>query len=275
MASMASITVVGSDKEGIVAAFTNFVFENRGNIEKINQNVVDGVFGMHMDASFPRYEPRVGSGLEELGRKHGMDVSVHVGKRARSVAVFVTKEPHCLRALLDEKSGMAGRVSVVVGTEETLRPAAEEAGVPFVCVPGKNQKDAEARIISACREHSVDLILLARYMRILTPNFVWRYPERIINIHPSLLPAFPGALAYSQAFERGIKVAGVTAHYVTENLDQGPIIIQESFPVSAGESLESVKERGRELEAKALLRAAELHASGKLDVRWRKVHVRS
>lgn len=274
MATMASITAVGPDRGGIVAAFTSLVFEEGGNIEKITQNVVDGVFGMHMDASFARYGPRVGRELERLGGEHGMDVSVRVGRRARSVAVLVTKEPHCLEAVLDKKSGIAGRVSVVVGTEETLRPLARKAGVPFVCVPGKDQRAAESEIISACKKHSVDLILLARYMRILTPNFVWRYPERIINIHPSLLPAFPGALAYSQAFERGVKTAGVTAHYVTENLDQGPIIIQESFNVGAGDTLESVKAKGRRLEAAALLRAARLHAAGRLEVRWRRVHVR-
>lgn len=275
MASVVSITVVGGDKKGIVAAFTKFVFEHHGNVEKINQNVVDGVFGMNMEASFSKYGPKIGRGLSELGEEHGMDVNVHVGKRAKSIAVLVTKEPHCLRALLDEKHGMAGRISAVIGTEETLRPLAKKTGVPFVCVSSKDQKEAEAEIIRVCKNHSVDLILLARYMRILTPNFVWRYPERIINIHPSLLPAFPGALAYSQAFERGIKIAGVTAHYVTENLDQGPIIIQESFAVRAGETLESVKERGRKLEVKALLKAAKLHASGKLDVRWRRVHVGS
>lgn len=273
MATKASITVVGPDREGIVAAFTSFVFENGGNIEKINQNVMDGVFGMHMQAAFSRYGARVERGLEGLAAEHGMDVNVHVGRRARSIAVFVTKEPHCLRALLAEKRGLAGRISVVVGTEETLRPVARESGVPFVCVSAKDQKSAEEQIIKACKKYSVDLILLARYMRILTPNFVWRYPERIINVHPSLLPAFPGALAYWQAFERGTKIAGVTCHYVTENLDQGPIIIQESFRIGAGDTIEKIKERGRRLEARALLKAARLHISGRLEVRWRKVRV--
>lgn len=273
MATKASITVVGPDKGGIVAAFTRFVFESGGNVERINQNVIDGVFGMHMQVAFARYGRRTESGLEGLAAEHGMDVNVHVGKRAKSIAVFVTKEPHCAEALLRKKSGLAGKISVVVGTEESLRPLAEEAGVPFVCVSAKDQKSAEGQIIEACRERSVDLILLARYMRILTPNFVWRYPERIINIHPSLLPAFPGALAYWQAFERGVKMAGVTAHYVTENLDQGPIIIQKSFEIGAGDTIESVKERGRRLESEALLRAAKLHIAGRLEVRWRKVHV--
>ena len=112
-------------------------------------------------------------------------------------------------------------------------------------------------------------------MRILSPNFVWRFPNRIINIHPSLLPAFPGALAYEQAYERGTKIIGVTAHYVTENLDQGPIIFQDSFKVSPDDTLESIKRSGQKLEANTLLRAAKMHLANKLDVRWRKVHNKS
>ena len=112
-------------------------------------------------------------------------------------------------------------------------------------------------------------------MRILSPNFVWRFPNRIINIHPSLLPAFPGALAYEQAYERGTKIIGVTAHYVTENLDQGPIIFQDSFKVSPYDTLESIKQSGQKLEANTLLRAAKMQLANKLDVRWRKVHTKS
>ena len=126
-----------------------------------------------------------------------------------------------------------------------------------------------------CKKHDIDLIVLARYMRILSPNFVWRFPNRIINIHPSLLPAFPGALAYEQAYERGTKIIGVTAHYVTENLDQGPIIFQDSFQVSPEDTLESIKRSGQKLEASTLLRAAKMHLVNKLDVRWRKVHTKS
>ncbi len=112
-------------------------------------------------------------------------------------------------------------------------------------------------------------------MRILTPNFVWRYPERIINIHPSLLPAFPGALAYAQAYERGTKIIGVTAHYVTENLDQGPIIFQDSFKVDPNDTIDDIGRRGQKLEALTLLKAVNMHLENKLDVRWRKVHIKS
>ena len=109
-------------------------------------------------------------------------------------------------------------------------------------------------------------------MRILTPNFVWRYPNRIINIHPSLLPAFPGALAYVQAYERGAKIIGCTAHFVTEDLDQGPIIIQEAFKVLSDDTLETIKEKGKSIESKALMEAVELFLKDKLEVYWGKVN---
>ena len=129
--------------------------------------------------------------------------------------------------------------------------------------------------IKLCKKYNIDLISLARYMRILSPNFVWRYPNRIINIHPSLLPAFPGALAYAQAYERGTKIVGVTSHYVTENLDQGPIIFQDSFKVDPNDTLEKIKSKGQKLEADTLFKAMKMHLENKLDVRWRKVHIKS
>ena len=141
-------------------------------------------------------------------------------------------------------------------------------------MPGRDQDKAEGEILRLCQLFGIDLIVLARYMRILTPNFVWRYPRRIINIHPSLLPAFPGAYAYQQAFERGTKIAGVTSHYVTENLDQGPIILQESFKVDPDDTLDMVKAKGQKLEAQTLASAVRLHLDNQLEVRWRKVHVR-
>ncbi len=280
MKTVIGITVVGRDREGIVAAFTNFVFEKHGNIEKVNQNVVKGLFGMYLEASFTRKinAGRFDSQVQELARRTGMDVSTNHEKNSRkNIAVFVTKEPLCLRTILaaSKKKSLRGNIAVVIGTEKALEPVAKKAGVPFITVVEKNQEEAEERIIRACAKYDVDLIVLARYMRILSPNFVWRYPDRIINIHPSLLPAFPGALAYAQAYERGTKIVGVTAHYVTENLDQGPIIFQDSFKADPGDTLEKIKSKGQKMEARTLLKAVRAHLENKLDVRWRKVHVKS
>jgi formyltetrahydrofolate deformylase len=132
--------------------------------------------------------------------------------------------------------------------------------------------NAEKEILDTIENYNIDLIVLARYMRILTPNFVWRYPNRIINIHPSLLPAFPGAFAYVQAYERGAKIVGCTAHFVTEELDQGPIICQDAFKVTEVDTLETIKNKGQELEAATLLEAVKLFLDDRLEVYWSKVH---
>ena len=275
--TIVGITVVGKDREGIVAAFTNFVFQKNGNVEKVNQNVVKGLFGMYLEVSFTKkldikiFEKE----LQKVAKKHKMDVSTHHEiNLQKNIAIFVTKESHCLKTILDSKRSVKGKICVIIGTEKTLSPLAKKAKIPFVFVDEKNQTKAEAKLIEICKKYNIDLIVLARYMRILTPNFVWRYPNRIINIHPSLLPAFPGALAYAQAYERGTKIVGVTAHYVTENLDQGPIIFQDSFKVEPEDSLESIKNKGQKLEADTLLKAVKMHLNNKLEVRWRKVHTK-
>jgi formyltetrahydrofolate deformylase len=272
------ITVVGKDRGGIVAAFTNFVFQKGGNIEKVNQNVMKGLFGMYLETSFTKKinNNKFDDDLQKLAKKQKMEVSTHHElSLLKNIAIFVTKESHCLEVILKSKSSIKGKISVIVGTEKTLSSMAKKVKIPFVLVEERNQDGAEKKLIQICKKYDIDLIILARYMRILTPNFVWRYPERIINIHPSLLPAFPGALAYTQAFERGTKIVGVTSHYVTENLDQGPIIFQGSFKVNPNDTLEKIKKQGQKLEAQTLLKAVKLHLENKLDVRWRKVHIKS
>ena len=277
---LVGITVVGKDKEGIVANFTNFVFEKNGNLEKVNQNVIKGLFGMYLEVSFASRINReqFDSDIQKLAKKLKMQVNTHHETNSqKNIAVFVTKEPHCLNTILKSRSKkeIKGIISVIIGTEKTLSSVAKKAKIPFVVINERNQEKAETKILQVCKKYDVDLIVLARYMRILSPNFVWRYPNRIINIHPSLLPAFPGALAYEQAFERGTKIIGVTSHYVTENLDQGPIIFQDSFKVTPEDTLESIKRSGQKLEAETLLKATKMHLSNKLDVRWRKVHTKN
>ena len=272
------ITVVGKDKEGIVAAFTNFAFSKSGNIEKVNQNVIKGIFGMYLEVSFSKTVDvkRFDAEIQSLAKKEKMDVSTHHETNSqKNIAVFVTKETLCLKTILGNAKSLKGKISVIVSTERTLAPFAKKAKIPFVVIQEKDQQKAEEKIIEICKKFEIDLISLARYMRILSPNFVWRYPNRIINIHPALLPAFPGALAYAQAYERGTKIVGVTAHYVTENLDQGPIIFQDSFKVDPNDSLEKIKAKGQKLEADTLLKAMKMHLENKLEVRWRKVHIKS
>jgi formyltetrahydrofolate deformylase len=277
--TIVELVIVGKDHEGVVAGFTNFIFQNNGNIEKINQNVVKGLFGMYLEASFVKKIDieKFNKEAENLAKNLKMEVNIHyeISKRKR-VAVLVTKEHHCLEAILDArtKGRLRGEIVVIVGTENTLSQLAKKASIPFVLVDEKDQLKAEEKIISIIKKFDVDLIVLARYMRILSPNFVWRYPNRVINIHPSLLPAFPGAFAYVQAYERGAKIVGCTAHYVTEDLDQGPIIFQDAFAIDENETLESLKKKGQKLEASTLLEAVKMHLEGRLEVYWGKVHVK-
>ena len=276
--TVVGITVVGKDREGIVAAFTNFAFSRGGNIEKVNQNVIKNLFGMYLEVSFSKKldVKKFDIEIQKLAKKEKMDVNTHHETNSeKNIAVFVTKEPLCLQTFIANRKSLKGKISVVIGTEKSLEPIAKKAKIPFITVEEKNQAKAEEKIIDICKKYNIDLISLARYMRILSPNFVWRYPNRIINIHPSLLPAFPGASAYAQAFERGTKIVGVTSHYVTENLDQGPIIFQDSFKVDPNDTLEKIKSKGQKLEAETLLKATKMHLENKLEVRWRKVHIKS
>jgi len=277
--TIVELVIVGKDHEGVVAGFTNFIFQNNGNIEKINQNVVKGLFGMYLEASFVKKldMEKFSKEAENLARNLKMEVNIHYEiSKSKKVAVLVTKEPHCLESILDArtKRKINGEIVVIIGTEDTLSPLAKKAKIPFVLVDEKDQQKAEEKIISIIKKFNVDLIVLARYMRILSPNFVWRYPNRVINIHPSLLPAFPGAFAYVQAYERGAKIVGCTAHYVTEDLDQGPIIFQDAFAIDENETIESLKKKGQKLEASTLLEAVKMHLDGRLEVYWGKVHVK-
>jgi len=273
------LTVVGKDHEGVVASFTNLIFQNGGNIEKINQNVIKGLFGMYLEASFAKKfdAQKFNVTAEKLAKNLKMEVNIHYeASRKKRAAILVTKESHCLQALLEakNKNQLKGELAVIVGTENTLSKMAKKASIPFVLVNNIDQTSAEDKIIAIMKKYNIDLIVLARYMRILSPNFVWRYPNRVINIHPSILPAFPGAYAYVQAYERGAKIVGCTAHYVTEDLDQGPIIFQDAFAIDEKETLESLKRKGQKLEAKTLLEAVKMHLEGRLEVYWGKVHVK-
>lgn len=273
------ITVVGKDREGVVAGFTNLIFQNSGNIEKINQNVIKGLFGMYLEASFTKKfdVKKFNEVAERLAKNLKMEVNIHYeATKRKRVAVLVTREPHCLQVILEarNKNQLRGEIAVVVGTENKLAKMAKKAKIPFVLVNENDQARAEDKIITIMKKYNVDLIVLARYMRVLSPNFVWRYPNRIINIHPSILPAFPGAYAYIQAYERGAKIVGCTSHYVTEDLDQGPIIFQDAFAIDENETLESLKRKGQKLEAKTLLEAVKMHLEGRLEVYWGKVHVK-
>ncbi|MFB6219442.1 MAG: formyltetrahydrofolate deformylase [Halobacteriaceae archaeon] len=276
------ITVVGEDDTGLIARITTLLFERGINIEDLDQAVREGTFRMtmHVDTSeMVTTEATLRADLQELGEDLGVDVQVRFpGERAtRNVAVLVTKESHCLEALLaaDERGEFDADISVVVGNHDDLYELAEDHGVPFYDVGDADGTVDEAWLLDILAEHDTDLVVLARFMRILSPDVVFRYENRIINVHPSLLPAFPGAQAYRQAIEEGVRISGVTAHYVTTDLDQGPIIAQRAFDVPDDATVEELERRGQPLEAEVLLEAVELHLAGDVVVRRGRTHLRN
>jgi formyltetrahydrofolate deformylase len=278
--TLIEITIVGKDKKGIVADITKYIFKNGGNIEKINQNVIKNLFGMHLEASFQKInKPKMKEELANLSHQLEMEIKVHFHEenKIKNIAIFVTKEDHCLLKILNSISNgeMVANISMIIGSDEKLKYIADLHSIPFFYIDHVNHEEAERNILQLVDQFDIDLIVLARYMRVLTPNFVWRYPNRIINIHPSLLPAFPGALAYVQAYERGAKIIGCTAHFVTEDLDQGPIIIQEAFKVLPDDTLETIKNKGKIAESTALLEAVKLFLNDKLEVYWGKVNYKT
>lgn len=278
--TLIEVTVIGKDRKGVVAEITNAIFSRGGNIQQISQNVVRGLFGMQLEATFNEIDKKVlDESLLHLSRKLNMEIKIHYqeSNRSKNIAVLVSKEEHCLQKILEARKNreIYANLSVIIGTDFTFVQMAKNAGIPYrVVAYSKSQEETEARILKLIEEFNIDLIVLARYMRVLSPNFVWRYPNRIINIHPSLLPAFPGAYAYVQAFEKGAKIVGCTAHFITDELDQGPIICQDAFDVLPSDTLESIKSKGRELEAKTLLKAIKLYLEDKLEVYWGRVQIR-
>ena len=279
--ALVELTVIGKDRKGVVADITNFIFTKGGNIEKVNQKVTRGLFGMHLEASFHKIDrPSLDDGLMALSKKLNMEIRVHYEEpnRLKNLGILVTKEAHCLEKILDSKkrNEINANISVIIGNDRLLPQISNDLQIPFHTVSYDDRTDiAEQNILELIEQYNIDLIVLARYMRILSPNFVWRFPNRIINIHPSLLPAFPGALAYAQAYERGAKIIGCTSHFVTDDLDQGPIICQDAFKVLESDTLDTIKTKGRDLEASTLLNAVKLYLEGRLEVYWGKVITKS
>ena len=274
----ADISIIGPDSKGIVATITNFIFENQCNIEEVSQNVVNGTFFMNVKISInkKKFDKEIfNKGLAKEAKQLGMKSRVFYDeqKQKKNMAILVTKEDHVLtKLLMANKNGKLNvNIPIVIGTMEILEDICKKYKIRFICIKDRQQSLREDKIMKILDENKVDFVVLARYMKILSPKFVWNYPNRIINIHPSLLPAFPGAMAYMQAFEKGVKISGATSHFVTVDLDQGPIITQEAFTVDTTKSLEEIKKSGKDCENKALIRAVTLFVNNRLECRWGKV----
>jgi len=276
MKRFATFTVIGRDKTGVIARITNFLFEQKANIEGLEEQVTRGQFSMTLQASWKDRQldrAAVCAGLDQLAR--GLDMEIRTRftepRRRQRMAIMVTKESHCFQAILEAtRSGRLGKaeMSLAVSNRRDLEPMVQRAGLLFAHVPWEDRSKAEQNALRVLDEHEVDFIVLARFMKILSPNFVWRYKNKIINIHPSLLPSFPGPQAYRQAYEQGVKIIGVSAHFVTMNLDEGPIIAQDCFHVRPNMTLKEIVAEGQKLEGKTLVRAIKSYLDNRLDVFW-------
>ena len=261
------------DRKGLVAAVTRFLAEHNGNILEIDQHVDEqhGVFFMRAEwdlTSFEIPDHAIAEQFREaVAELLDLTWQLHFTGRTPRMAVFVSKYAHCLHDVLARYSSGEWRVEIplIVSNHDDLRPLAEKYGIDYhrFHVTPETKPDVEQEQLALLREHDVDFIVLARYMQILTGNFVAHYPAGIINIHHSFLPAFPGARPYHSAYRRGVKIIGATSHYVTEELDQGPIIEQDVIHVNHRHSVDDLIRKGRDLEKIVLSRAIWHHLQRK------------
>ena len=272
----ARLVIRCADKPGIVSAVSSFLYNHGANITMLDQHSTDpegGMFFMrlefqtpHLDLSRPVLER---SFAEAVANRYGMEWRISYPSDRKRVAVFVSRRDHAYLEILwrASRGEFDGDVTLVISNHPDLAESTQRFGVPFHHVPVESEKkeDAEARILELV-EGQVDLIVLARYMQILSQDFVDRFPHRIINIHHSFLPAFVGADPYRRAHERGVKLIGATAHYVTAELDEGPIIEQDVIRVSHRHDVEDLKELGQDIERTVLARAVKWHLADRVIV---------
>ncbi len=262
------------DQKGIVAAITDFLHSNQGNIISLDQ---------HVDRRQEQFFMRVEWELEGfaipvdkiddyfgtlIGNKFEMQWQLHLTERKPRMAIFVSKASHCLYDILQRYSSGEWQVEipVIIANHENLGYIAERFDLPFKVFPitKKNKAAQEQAEIELLRELDVDFIVLARYMQILSDDFCSQFPNRIINIHHSFLPAFKGARPYHSAYERGVKIIGATSHYVTPDLDEGPIIAQDVTPVTHRNSVKDLVRKGKDMEKRVLSQAIWLQLQRKI-----------
>ncbi len=276
MQRTATITVIGRDKTGVVARITSFLFEQKANIEALEEQVTRGQFSMTVQSSWKEGQlnaAAVRAGLDQLARSLDMEIKIRFTepRRRQRMAMLVTREPHCFEKIVEALGSgrlRKAELALVLSNRRELLPLAKKHRLPFVHIPWNDRLKAEQSALRELEERQIDFVVLARFMKILSPNFVWRYKNKIINIHPSLLPSFPGPQAYRQAYEQGVKIIGVSAHFVTMNLDEGPIIAQDCFAVRPHSTLREIVARGQKLEAATLIKALKLYLDKRLDVHW-------
>lgn len=253
------------DKPGIVVTITDFIHNNGGNILYLDQHVDSerGIFFMRIEwdlENFSIKRDKIAEYFETLvASRYQMTSQLHFSDTTLRMALFVSKMSHCFYDLLAryECGELNVNIPIIISNHTTLQKAAERLDIDFHClsITKENKKQQEEKQKELLQQHKIDFIVLARYMQVLSDDFVKDYPQKIINIHHSFLPAFPGSRPYHSAYERGVKIIGATSHYVTTELDAGPIIEQDVVHVSHKDSVEDMVRIGRDLEKIVLARA--------------------
>lgn len=261
------------DARGIVAEVTHFIFTYGGNILHSSQHndAETDTFFMRVEwdlSDFALPREKIESAFEPIAIKFSMNVLLEFSEVRNRLAILVSKYDHCLfDLLLRTKEGeLDTDIAMIISNHPETAHIAEWFGVPFYHIPvtKETKAEAEAKQVELIKDGDANLVVLARYMQILSPAFVSEFPNRIINIHHSFLPAFVGAKPYHQAFSRGVKIIGATSHYVTETLDEGPIIEQNVSRISHRDSIPDLVQKGRNLEKLVLSRAVRLHLEHRL-----------
>ena len=261
------------DRKGLVATVSDFVFKHNGNILHTDEHTDSELARFLMRVEWdndgfdltPQDFPRV---FAPIAERFEMQWRVAQSNQRPRMAILVSKYDHCLADLLyRQQSGeLACDIPLILSNHADCQKLAEFYRIPYVVVPvsKETKQQAEAEQLRLLREHKIDLVVLARYMQVLSTQFIREYPNRIINIHHSFLPAFVGAKPYHQAFERGVKLIGATSHYVTEVLDDGPIIEQDVARISHRDALDDLLQKGRDLEKVVLSRGVRWHLENRV-----------
>lgn len=268
-----TILIHCEDQKTIIASVTNYIGSIDGNIIYLDQHVdpEENVFFMRLECEFDSTSwdlEKIKNNFDrEIAQRFNMSWEIYTQEYKPKMALFVSKYEHCLYDILGRYSAgeLAIEIPLIISNHSDLKPIADRFNIPFHHVPfNKDIKhEGEQRQIALLQQYEVNFIVLARYMQIITPTLISLYRNKIINIHHSFLPAFPGAKPYHSAFKRGVKIIGATSHYVTEELDEGPIIAQDITTVTHSHSIEDFISKGKDVERSVLAKAIQLHAERK------------
>jgi formyltetrahydrofolate deformylase len=262
-----------ADSKGLVAKISDFIFRHKGNIVHADQHTskTDQLFFMRIEwelKGFSLGREEIPAAFAPLAKQFKMKWALHFTDYTPRMAIFVSKHMHCLHDLILRRhmDELAANVEAVISNHPDAGDLVEQFGMKFFHFPisEKNKKRQEARELELLREMKIDLVVLARYMQIISGKFLEYYSNRIINIHHSFLPAFAGGNPYKQAYDRGVKIIGATGHYVTEQLDEGPIIAQDVIKISHRDAVADIQRKSKDLERVVLARALRLHLENRI-----------